>query len=208
MEPKKSGMWKMLLNPDWINFAGMDFKNTNITSSKSPAAQDRGCSPVTSVPLAGSPGMTKAFSAATWVWGQMCSRFQGNTAGRVLFVPHSKGSGEVILTRKFANLGRQCGNSSFVQTHTLHAGAGRLCGLEQAVSICCVHSSMLVREERTRGRALSWQSEDDSWDLPDVDRKKCRIKIDSAFCFYEFACSRYLVWNHTAFGLFCLPYFT
>ena len=104
MEPKKSGMWKMLLNPDWINYAGMDFflftKNTNVISSKSPAAQDRGGSPVTSVPLAGSPGMPKAFSVAIWVWGQMCSRFQGNASGRVLLVPNSKGSGEVILTRE------------------------------------------------------------------------------------------------------------
>ena len=89
-----------------------------------------------------------------------------------------------------------------MQTHTLHAGAGRLCGLEQEVSICCVHGRILVREERMSGRVLSWQSEDVSWDLPDSDHKKCRIEIDSAFCFYEFACARYLIWNHTVFGLF------
>ena len=63
----------------------------------------------------------------------------------------SEPPGKPDFNQETANLSRQRGNGSFVQTHTLHAGAGRLCCLEQEVSTCCAHRSLLLREESCLG---------------------------------------------------------
>ena len=86
----------------------------------------------------------------------------------------SEPPGKPNFNQETANLSRQRGNGSFVQTHTLHAGAGRLCCLGQEVSTCCAHRSLLLREERLSGRVFSWQSEESSWEPRDCGHEKCR----------------------------------
>ena len=106
--------------------------------------------------------------------------------------------GKPDFNQETANLSRQWGNGSFVQTHTLHAGAGRLCCLGQEVSTCCVHRSLLLREERLSGRVFSWQSEESSWKPPDCDHEKCRnlpILVSHT--------ESYSIWS-----FFSLPYFS
>ena len=96
----------------------------------------------------------------------------GSPALRVDSLP-SESPGKPNFNQETANLSRQQGNGSFVQTHTLHAEAGRLCCLEQEVSTC-MHRSLLLREERMSRRVFSQQSEESFWEPPDCDREKCR----------------------------------
>ena len=121
----------------------------------------------------------------------------GSPALQVDSLP-SETPGKPDFNQETANLSRQWGNGSFVQTHTLHAGAGRLCCLGQEVSTCCVHRSLLLREERLSGRVFSWQSEESSWKPPDCDHEKCRnlpILVSHT--------ESYSIWS-----FFSLPYFS